>query len=81
MTRRGKVYFLDAAYLLHDAGDHAGAKRLLTAELERSDQPYYYMSSLADFAEQEGDKAGAVEWSRKAYEASKGPATRVQQAA
>jgi protein disulfide-isomerase len=68
----------DAAYLLFDAGDHAGARRLLTAELERSDQPYYYMSSLADFAEQEGDKAGAIEWSRKAYEASQGPATRVQ---
>lgn len=68
----------DAAYLLFDAGARAGAKRLLTAELERSDQPYYYMSSLADFAEQEGDKAGAVEWSRKAYEASQGPATRVQ---
>ncbi len=68
----------DAAYLLHDAGDKAGAVRLLTAELERSDQPYYYMSSLADFAEQDGDKAGAVEWARKAYEASQGPATRVQ---
>ena len=50
----------DAAYLLFDAGDRAGAKRLVTAELERSDQPYYYMSSLADFAEQEGDKAAAV---------------------
>jgi hypothetical protein len=29
----------DAAYLLFDAGDRAGAKRLLTAELERSDEP------------------------------------------
>jgi protein disulfide-isomerase len=68
----------DAAYLLFDAGDRAGAKALLTAELARSDQPYYYMSSLADFAEQEGDEAAAVEWARKAYEASQGPATRVQ---
>jgi protein disulfide-isomerase len=68
----------NAAYLLFDAGDRAGAKKLLTAELKRSDQPYYYMSSLADFAEQEGDKAAAIEWSRKAYEASQGPATRVQ---
>ena len=76
MTRQSVID--DAAYLLFDAGDHDGAKRLLTAELERSDQPYYYMSSLADFAEQDGDKTGAVEWSRKAYEASKGPATRVQ---
>ncbi len=68
----------DAAYTLFDAGDRAGAKKLLTAELERSDQPYYYMSSLSDFAEQEGDKAAAVEWARKAYEAAQGPATRVQ---
>ncbi len=68
----------DAAYLLFDAGDRAGAKRMLTAELERSDQPYYYMSSLSDFAEKEGDKAAAIEWARKAYEASQGPATRVQ---
>jgi protein disulfide-isomerase len=68
----------DAAYLLFDAGDRAGAKKLLTAELERSDQPYYYMSSLSDFAEQEGDKAAAVAWARKAYDASQGPATRVQ---
>jgi len=68
----------DAAYLLFDAGDRAGARKLLTAELERSDQPYYYMSSLSDFAEREGDKAAAVEWARKAYEASQGPATRVQ---
>ncbi|MGX7896416.1 thioredoxin family protein [Tsuneonella sp. HG222] len=68
----------DAAYRLWDAGDKAGARKLVTAELERSEQPYYYMSSLADFAEKDGDKAGAVEWSRKAYEASQGPATRVQ---
>jgi protein disulfide-isomerase len=68
----------DAAYLLFDAGDRAGAKKLLTTELKRSDQPYYYMSSLADFAEQEGDKQGAIDWARKAYEASQGPATRVQ---
>jgi protein disulfide-isomerase len=68
----------DAAYTLFDAGDRAGATKLLIAELERSDQPYYYMSSLSDFAEQEGDKAAAIEWARKAYEAAQGPATRVQ---
>jgi protein disulfide-isomerase len=76
MTRQGVID--DAAYLLFDAGDHAGAKKLETAELKRSDQPYYYMSSLSDFAEQEGDKAAAIDWARKAYEASQGPATRVQ---
>ena len=76
MTRQGVID--DAAYLLWGAGDHAGAKKLELAELKRSDQPYYYMSSLSDFAEKEGDKAGAIEWARKAYEASQGPATRVQ---
>jgi protein disulfide-isomerase len=68
----------DAAYLLKDAGDIAGGRKLLLAELERSDQPYYYMSSLADFAEEEGRNAEAIDWARKAYEASEGPATRVQ---
>ena len=76
MTRQGVID--DAAYLLWDAGDHAGARKLELAELKRSDEPYYYMSSLSDFAEQEGDKAGAIDWARKAYEASQGPATRVQ---
>jgi protein disulfide-isomerase len=76
MTRQGVID--DAAYLLFDAGDHAGAKALETAELKRSDEPYYYMSSLSDFAEQEGDKAAAIDWARKAYDASQGPATRVQ---
>ncbi len=68
----------EAGYLLFEAGDKAGARKLLTAELEKSDQPYYYMSSLADFAEKDGDRQGAVDWSRKAYEAAQGPATRVQ---
>ncbi|MEO8455939.1 MAG: thioredoxin family protein [Sphingomicrobium sp.] len=57
--------------------DPAAAKKLLLAELNRSDQPYYYMSLLATAAEFEGDKAGAIEWYRKAYESSEGPATRV----
>jgi protein disulfide-isomerase len=68
----------DAAYLLWDAGDRADAKKLELAELKRSDEPFYYMSSLSDFAEQEGDKASAIDWARKAYDASQGPATRVQ---
>jgi protein disulfide-isomerase len=76
MTRQGVID--DAAYLLFNAGDRAGARKLEITEIKRSDQPYYYMSSLSDFAEQEGDKAAAIEWARKAYEASLGPATRVQ---
>lgn len=68
----------DAAGLLHDAGDDAGAKRLLGAEIKRSASPYYYMLDLASIAEDEKDGPAAIAWARKAYEAAQGPATRVQ---
>ncbi|HSG34599.1 MAG TPA: thioredoxin family protein [Sphingomonadaceae bacterium] len=68
----------DASDLLAMAGDKEGAKQLLLAELEASETPYYYMSGLAALAEDSGDKAEAIDWARKAYEASEGPATRVQ---
>ena len=67
-----------AAYTLFHARDVAGANKLLVAELSRSDQPYYYMDSLAEFAEMTGEKRAALEWKRKAFDASEGPATRVQ---
>jgi protein disulfide-isomerase len=67
-----------AAYTLFHAGDVAGANKLLVTELSRSDEPYYYMDTLADFAEMTGDKRDALEWKRKAFDASEGPATRVQ---
>lgn len=68
----------NAADLLHDAGDDAGAKRLLQAELTRSQWPYYYMLDLATIAEAEKDSKAAINWAKKAYETSQGPATRVQ---
>ena len=68
----------DAADLLHQAGDDAGAKTLLQAELKRSASPYYYMLDLAGIAEDEKDGPGAIAWARQAYETSQGQATRVQ---
>ncbi len=68
----------DAADLLHEAGDDAGAKRLLEAELKRSAAPYYYMLDLASLAEDEKDGPAAIAWAKKAYETAQGPATRVQ---
>ena len=68
----------DAADLLHEAGDDAGAKRLLEAELKRSAAPYYYMLDLASLAEDENDGPAAIAWAKKAYETAQGPATRVQ---
>lgn len=54
------------------------ARNLLVAELERSASPYYFMSSLSSLSEKEGKVDEAVAWRRKAYESSKGAATRFQ---
>ncbi|MDR7102703.1 thioredoxin family protein [Croceicoccus sp. BE223] len=70
-----------AAGALDMIGDRAGARKLLTAEATNSRSGYYYMSILSDMAAEDKDAKGAVEWARKAYEASQGPATRVQWAA
>jgi protein disulfide-isomerase len=61
-----------------DAEMYDDARRILTAELDRSKQPYYFMTGLADIAESEGNIDEAVDWYRKGWEASKGPATRFQ---
>jgi protein disulfide-isomerase len=74
--RQSAIYY--AAGLLQDAGDLDGAEQLFAAELARSATPYYYMPDLADIAEARGDKTGALEWLRKGYEESMGPATRAQ---
>lgn len=68
----------NAASLLDEAGDSAGAEQLLLAELGRSKTPYYYMPDLAGLAEARGDKPTALYWLKKAYESAEGPATRVQ---
>ena len=68
----------DAAQLLAEAGLMAESDALLTAELARSQSPYYYMLGLADNAKTRGDNAVALDWAQKAYEAAKGPATRLQ---
>ncbi|MBC3864121.1 thioredoxin family protein [Undibacterium jejuense] len=51
---------------------------LLKAELQRSHSPYYFMSTLGSNAKKRGDKAAALSWYSQAYDASKGPATRLQ---
>ena len=67
-----------AANLYWEAGLEAEANTLLTAELEKSKSPYYFMLDLADLAEKAGRKDEAVDWLAKAYEGARGPATRFQ---
>lgn len=67
-----------AAWVLGEAGLAGESDALLTANLGRSHSPYYLMADLAESAKKRGDKDSAVAWSAKAYEASVGPATRLQ---
>ncbi len=67
-----------AAFLLTSAGLIDESDALLKAELTRSHSPYYFMLDLAANAKKRGDKAAAIDWTAKAYEAAKGPATRLQ---
>lgn len=64
--------------VLRNAEMYGVARPLLLAELERSKQPYYFMTGLAGIAEAEGNVEEAVDWYRKGWEASRGPATRFQ---
>jgi hypothetical protein len=67
-----------AGHILTDAGLLAESDFLLKAELQRSHSPYYFMLSLASNAKKRGDNAAAIGWYEQAYQASKGPATRLQ---
>jgi thiol-disulfide isomerase/thioredoxin len=67
-----------ASHLLEEAGIKEEAKQLLLAELDKSKQPYYFMVGLADLEEEAGNKEAAIDWLKRAYDASTGPATRFQ---
>lgn len=67
-----------AADLLTEVGLYAEAAAMLDAEIQRSETPWYYLSSMSEVAEKRGDKQAALAWSEKAMRAAKGPATRIQ---
>jgi hypothetical protein len=67
-----------AARLLTSAGLEDDAKRLLLAEMDRSEAPYYLMGWLADLAAEAGNAEEAVDWLRRAYGMAPGRATRFQ---
>jgi hypothetical protein len=67
-----------AGELLADAGLLAESDKLLQGELKTSHAPYYHMLILASNAKARGDKAAALDWYQKAYQAAEGQATRLQ---
>ena len=67
-----------ARYTLESAGLDGDAEQLLLAEIERSENPYYFMPALADYAQARGEIDQALAWLERAYRESTGPATRAQ---
>ncbi len=67
-----------AAYLLGQAGLWSESDRLLKANLARSHSAYYLMSQLGSNARRQGRTDEALHWYQQAFEASEGPATRLQ---
>jgi len=71
--------FMNAAwYVLSGSGQPEYARQLLLEELDKSRQPYYFMPSLADLAEKDGNTEEALAWLKKGYDTARGPATRFQ---
>lgn len=67
-----------ASNVLDEAGMNDVAKSLLLAEIEHAKQPYYFMVALADIEQTAGNNEVAIDWLKRAYDASTGPATRFQ---
>ncbi len=67
-----------AGYVMQQAGLLDESDALLQANLAKSHSPYYLMSELSSNAKKRGDKSGALRWSEGAFNASVGPATRLQ---
>lgn len=66
------------AHLLGEAGLWQESDALLLANLKKSHSPYYLMSQLGGNARKLGRTAEALNWFERAYQTSKGPATRLQ---
>ena len=67
-----------AANVLDAAGMNDVAKPMLLAEIEHAKQPYYFMVALANIEQAAGNNDAAIDWLKRAYDASTGPATRFQ---
>lgn len=63
---------------LYAAGLNDSARSMLLDALTVSKQPYYFMSDLGYLEKQLGNNNQAVDWYKRAWESSKGPATRIQ---
>ena len=62
--------------LLVEAGLMDEAREYAFKELQKSSSPFYFMSILSNIEEKKGNARAALEWSRKAWNSSRGASTR-----
>lgn len=67
-----------AMWILGVAKLHQQAKELGLKELEKSISPYYIMRYLSSIESKLGNQKKSLEWSKKAWQSSKGGATRFE---
>lgn len=67
-----------AHWVYDELGDKQAARQMLEGELSKSKTRYYYLGDIAKLDEDLGRKKDALEGYAKAYEESKGAATRFQ---
>lgn len=66
------------AHLLRDSGQNAEAIELLKARVDDAVAPYYYMSWIGWLENDAGNPEAAIDWYRRGWRTSEGPATRLQ---
>lgn len=67
-----------ALYVFDTLGDDDRVYALALSEMETATAPYYLMPDLASIDEKRGRTDAALSWLERAYNESKGPATRFQ---
>lgn len=67
-----------AAWFLRELNEVEESRKLLLKELQETDTPWYYQSSLSHLEEKQGNVKEALRWSKLAKESAKGNATRFQ---
>jgi protein disulfide-isomerase len=67
-----------ASVFLQRIGEVDRARAMLLKEVERSETPWYYQSSLSSLEQQVGNEKAAKEWSAKARQSARGSASRIQ---
>jgi hypothetical protein len=62
----------------YDLGLEAGARRTLQVGIDRSKAPFYFMSGMGYIEREAGNNAAALDWYRRAWEATANPLDRAR---